>query len=135
MKSNSTLHKGTYQSIVDNGRHHSVVTDLSPDEGGKDFGPSALEMTVMSLAGCISTIWAIIAANSKVAYRDITVDVDAEKPDGEKTITTAKAVVTVHSDDDQNKLERCLDKTMKTCPVGLLFEKAGVEIETELIVE
>jgi uncharacterized OsmC-like protein len=135
VKAKSTLHSGSYQSIVDNGRHHSMVTDLPPDEGGKDFGPSALEVTVMSLAGCISTIWAIIAANSKVAYRDITVEVDAEKPDGEKTITTAKAVVTVHSEDDEKKLERCLDKTMKTCPVGLLFEKAGVEIETELIVQ
>jgi putative redox protein len=135
VKAKSKLHSGSYQSILDDGRKHSMVTDLSPDEGGTDFGPSALEVTVMSLAGCITTIWAIIAANSKVEYRDITAEVDASKPSGEKTITTAKAVVTVHSDDDEKKLERCLDKTMKTCPVGLLFEKAGVEIETELIVE
>jgi putative redox protein len=42
-------------------------------------------------------------------------------------------LVYVSSDASQEKLEKCLDNTMKTCPVGVLYEKAGVEISTELI--
>jgi hypothetical protein len=44
-----------------------------------------------------------------------------------------KCLVYVTSDAPQEKLEKCLDNTMKTCPVGILYEKAGVEVTTELI--
>jgi putative redox protein len=135
MKSRSKLVAGSFQSIADNGGHHGMVLDLPEAKEGTDLGPTALELTVMSLAGCISTIWAVVAKNSKVSYNSIVVDIDAEKPDDAPTITSAKATVTVNADDEQNKLERCLQKTMKACPVGQLFEKAGIEIETELIVE
>ena len=135
MKASAKLVEGCFQSIVDNGRHHGMVLDLPQAKEGEDLGPTALELAVMGLAGCISTIWAIVAKNSNVSYHKIFVDVDAEKPDNAPTITAAKAVVNVQSDEDKAKLERCLEKTMKACPVGQLYEKAGIEIETELIVE
>jgi uncharacterized OsmC-like protein len=96
------------------------------------LGPTALELAVMGLAGCISTIWAIVAKNSRVSYSKIIVELTAEKPDNEPTITEAKAVVSIASEEDDAKLKRTLDKTMKACPVGQLYEKAGVEIKTEI---
>ncbi len=124
-----------YQSIVDNGRHHGLVLDLPGAKGGDDLGPTALELAVMALSGCISTIWAIVATNSKVSYEKLTVVVDADKPDEEPTITAARAVVTVVSKEPQEKLQRTLDKTMTACPVGQLYEKAGVAVQTRLVVE
>ncbi len=124
-----------FQSVVDNGRGHAIVIDLPPDEDGDDYGATALELTAMGLSGCISTIFAVVARNSKVAFEDVQVELDAQKPDGAKTITTAKAVVTVRSESDESRIRRVLDKTMKTCPVGILFEQAGVEVEHELIVK
>ncbi len=124
-----------YQSVVDNGRGHAIVIDLPPDEQGDDYGATALELTVMGLSGCISTIFAVVAHNSKVSFQDLHVELDAQKPDGEKTITTAKAIVTVWSDAEETRIRRVLDKTMRTCPVGVLFEQAGVNVEHELIVE
>ena len=132
MKSTAKLVEGCFQSIVDNGRHHGVVLDLPEAKAGDDLGPTALELAVMGLAGCVTTIWAIVAKNSKVSYHKITVDLDADKPDSEPTITSAKAVVTVESDEDEAKLQRCLEKTLKACPVGQLYEKAGVSVETKL---
>jgi len=38
----------------------------------------------------------------------------------------------VDSDEDAGTLERVLDKTMRICPVGRLFEQADVEIDTTL---
>jgi len=133
MKSTSRLQAERFQSIVDNDRHHGLVLDLPEAKGGDDFAPTALELVVMGLAGCISTIWAVVAKNSRLSYRNIEVVVDAEMPDGAPTITGAKAMVTVDSDEPEEKLQRVLDKTMQVCPVGRLYEKAGIEIGTQLI--
>lgn len=133
MKSNSRLTAGRFQCIVDNDRHHGLVLDLPEGKGGNDFAPTALELVVMGLSGCISTIWAVVAKNSRLSYRSIEVVVDAEMPDGAPTITGAKAVVTVDSDEPEEKLQRVLEKTMQVCPVGRLYEKAGIEIGTQLI--
>jgi uncharacterized OsmC-like protein len=135
MKSTSKHVSQCYQSIVDNSRHHGMVLDLPGAKGGDDLGPTALELAVMALSGCISTIWAVVATNSKVSYEKLTVVVDADKPDDKPTITAARAVVTVVSKEPQQKLQRTLDKTMATCPVGQLYEKAGVAIQVRLVVE
>jgi putative redox protein len=133
MKATSEHTQGDYQSVVDNGRQHGLVLDLPASQDGDDLGPTALELTGMSLAGCISTIWAKVAENSGVPYRKIEVEMDLEKEKG--TIGASEVVVRVDSDEDAGKLERVLDKTMRTCPVGRLFEQAGVEIDTTLVKE
>ncbi len=120
------------QSVVHNGRNHAVVTDLPQNQNGTDKGATALELSVMALATCITTIWAVVANNSKVAYSEFAVDIDAQK--GDKTISEVKIHASVTSAEDRAKLERTLGKVKSACPVGVLFEKAGVSIETELTV-
>jgi len=126
MKSKSLLLEG-YQSVIDNGRNHSVVTDLP---NGANVGASALELTVMSLAGCISTIFKTTAEKMRLNVNRVEVNMDAEK--GSDTISKVRYHVGVKSDSSQEQLQKCLDLTLKNCPVGVLFEKAGVEIEGEL---
>jgi putative redox protein len=126
MKSTSVLING-YQSVIDNGRKHSVITDL-PD--GKDLGASALELSVMSLAGCISTIFKKVAEKMRLNVDSVEVEMDADK--GSETIEKVKYTVKVKSDASEDKLRKCLENTEKSCPVGVLFSKAGVEIEGDL---
>lgn len=104
-------------------------------QGGDDLGPTALELAVMALSGCISTIFAIVAKNSKVTYHKFVCDVEADKPDDAPTIVTATAKIYVESADGYDKINRVLSKTMAACPVGQLYEKAGVHIGTELEVK
>ncbi len=132
MKSTSRHVTGCFQSIVDNERHHGVVLDLPGTKGGDDLGPTALELSLMALSGCISTIWAVVAKNSGITYRKILVEVEADKPDDQPTFTAARAAVSIDSDEEQEKLERTLAKTMRACPVGQLWEKAGIEIGTRV---
>lgn len=133
MQATSEHTHGDFQSVVDNGRRHGLVLDLPHGQDGEDLGPTALELTGMSLAGCISTIWAKVAENSGVSYRKIEVEMTLEK--GDTTISDSEALVRVDSDEDLDKLERILDKTMQVCPVGHLFEQAGVDTETTLVKE
>ncbi len=132
MKITSRHVTGCYQSVVDNGRNHGLVLDLPEGKKGDNVGPTALELAGMALAGCISTIWAVVANNSKVSYRKMIVELDLEKGDSDPTFTGSTAVVKVDSDEDQEKLEKILKKTLEACPVGRLFEQAGLETETTL---
>ncbi|MEF8845111.1 MAG: OsmC family protein [Bacteroidales bacterium] len=126
MKSKSVLVDG-YQSVIDNGRNHSVVTDL-PD--GANVGASALELSVMSLAGCISTIFKKVADKMRLNVERVEVEMDADK--GSDTIEKVKYTVRVKSDASEERLKKCLENTEKACPVGVLFSKAGVEMEGTL---
>jgi len=127
MKSTCTWVKN-FQSIVDNGRNHAIVIDL-PE--GDNMGPTALELAVMGLSGCIGTIFAMIAKNSKIELKKLIVDVEAEK--GDQTISSAKAKVMVKADADEEKIRRVLKKTLSMCPVGLLYKEANIPMEVELI--
>ncbi|MBS3806430.1 MAG: OsmC family protein [Bacteroidales bacterium] len=103
------------------------MTDLP---NGANVGASALELTVMSLAGCISTIFKTTAEKMRLNAERVEVNMDAEK--GSDTISKVRYHVRVKSDSSREQLQKCLDLTLKNCPVGVLFEKAGVEIEGEL---
>ncbi|HDD66595.1 MAG TPA: OsmC family peroxiredoxin [Nitrososphaeria archaeon] len=122
-----------FRSVLDNGRKHSVVVDLPPENNGDDMGPTALELTLMSLAGCITTIFAVVAEKRKLKYEALRLDLEAEK--GEKTIEKCKGVLTVKTDAGERDVEIVLKLTMDICPVGALFEKAGVKPEIEIKIE
>lgn len=121
-----------FRSVVDNGRAHSVVVDLPVNQGGEDLGPTALELALMSLAGCIGTIFAIVAGKRKLSYESLRVELEAEK--GEKTIEKVRGVLRIRTAASMEEVETALRLTMEICPVGLIFERAGAkpEIRVEL---
>jgi putative redox protein len=131
MKSNS-LWTRQFQSVVDNGRNHSMVMDLPEAKGGINSGPTALEVCVMSLSGCVGTIFAMVAQKMRVTFEHMEVDVDARQKDNAPTITDAAVVLTIKTTEPKEKIEKCLELTLNTCPVGLLFKQAGVNITHEI---
>ena len=120
-----------FRIAVDDGRAHSLCVDLPP-ELGTDRGPTALELGVMSFAACVATIFVLMAKKTRVAISDLEITMKAEKPEGAETVTKADYEVIVKSDESEERLERVFKLTRAHCPVGLLFEKAGVEVSYEL---
>ena len=116
---------------IDDGRTHSTCVDIQPDLG-TDRGPSALELAVMSFAGCVATIFVLMAKKTRVKINDLEVNVRAEKSEKLKTIAKTNYVVIVRSSENEDRLKRVFDLTRVNCPVGILFEKAGVEISFKL---
>jgi putative redox protein len=131
MKSTSVWTKD-FQSVVDNGRNHSTVIDLPQQAGGSNNGPTALELCVMSFSGCIGTIFSLVAKKMRLEFDKMQVDVEAEKKDNAPTITDINCIVTIKSQEGEEKLKKCLEHTLKTCPVGLIFEQAGINITHEI---
>lgn len=132
MKSISTLVNG-FQSTVTNGRTHGIVIDLPPAKDGSDLGPTALELAVMGLSGCISTIFAVVASKMRLPIDSLVVELEADHPEGAPTITKVRADVKIKSEAVQSKLEKCLERTLDLCPVGKLFEQANIPIDVKII--
>ncbi|MBN2511030.1 MAG: OsmC family protein [Spirochaetales bacterium] len=134
MKAYGKLINGSLRSVLTDDRGHEVLSDVGQEFGGEDTAPSALELTALSLAGCLTTIWGIVAKNSGVSYTDFEVEIDAEKDSPMGTICKARATARVSSGEDRVKLEKCFEKVLKSCPVGQIWEKAGIDLTEELVI-
>ena len=126
--------KGGYQTHLEDGRGHSVTVDLPTDEGGHDAGASALELSVLSLAGCITTIFAIVAKKRGLSFEAMTVGLDARRPAGSPTIASVAGTLHVVTSASAADVQTALDITLKTCPVGVLFERAKIPVQVHAIV-
>ena len=131
MKSKSLWEKD-FQSVVDNGRNHSIIVDLPESKGGSNIGPTALEVCVMSFSGCVGTIFAMVAQKMRLTFEAMEVDVDAEQKEGAHTISDIHFILSIKTSEEKSKVERCLEHTINTCPVGVLFNQAGVFISSEI---
>lgn len=129
MKSTSVLVSG-HQSVIDNGRNHAIITDLPENQDGMNMGATALELSLKSFAGCISTIYSVMAKKMRIKIDSLEVEMEGSK--GADTFDRVSYNVKVASSVEQNKLEKCLEQTKKNCPVGVLFEKAGVEVSGQI---
>ncbi len=124
---------GGYQTRLDDRRGHEVVIDLPRDEDGQDAGTSALELAVLSLAGCISTIFALVARRRRVAYSAMRVDLTADRPRGSPTVTGVQGTMTIATPSPQEEVETVLSITLRTCPVGVIFERARIPIQVTVV--
>ena len=131
MKSTYKLLKN-FTAEVDNGRDHKIKIDLPANVEGDDLGPTALELAVMAYSGCVGTIFAKVAKKMRLEIEELEVVLDAKKEADDATVTALKADVYVKSPDSEEKLHKCLDLTLKTCPVGVIYDQANIPSEVIL---
>ena len=112
---------------VDDGRAHALCLDLDHDSGGTDMGPSALELALMSFAGCYATIFALTASKMRMGLKDLEIKIEGVKSEEVGTITEAKFDITVKAEAPEDRIQRCHELTVKDCPVGKIFDEAGVK--------
>jgi putative redox protein len=132
MKSTAIWQKG-YQSVVDNGGNHRMTIDLPETKGGENKGPTAFELCVMSLTGCINTIFTLLAEKMRIEFSALKVELYAEQGQGAPTITDVNCTLYITSSAPEEKIGKCLEQTINICPVGVLFQQAGIEIVHEII--
>ena len=123
---NAKLIEG-FQIILDDSESHSTNVDLAPDLG-TGLGPSSLELCVMSHAGCYVTIACLTAKKMRLPLKGLKVNVEAVKSDETGTISEETFNIEYKTDVPQGRVDRMHKVTLETCPVGILFEKAGVKV-------
>jgi uncharacterized OsmC-like protein len=124
------------RSVVDNSRTHSVVCDLSTAAGGADSGPTAVELAIMALADCATTIFADVCKNSKIELVKVESVAEAEKPPDSPKLISATVRTTVTAKARKELLEAAWRRTEANCPVLSIFkEPIPLKIEFEVIPE
>lgn len=120
-----------FEIILDNGKSHSTIVD-QPTETSTGLGPTPLELCVMSHAGCYATICVLTANRMRLPLKGCDVKVEAMKTEEAGTITEETFDITIKVDAPEDRVQRLHELTLKNCPVGILFEKAGVKINYTL---
>ncbi len=116
-----------YEIALDNGRGHCSVAD-QPTPTFQGLGPTPLELCVMSHAGCYATIAALTAEKMRLQLKGCEVKIEATKSEDIGTITEETFDILFKLDAPIDRVQRLHELTLKNCPVGVLFEKAGVKI-------
>jgi putative redox protein len=116
-----------YEIALDNGRGHCTVAD-QPTPTYAGLGATPLELCIMSHAGCYATIAALTAEKMRLTLKGCEVTVEATKSEETGTISEEIFDITFKLDAPQDRIQRLHELTLKSCPVGVLFEKAGVKI-------
>jgi uncharacterized OsmC-like protein len=127
MSARAELIKG-FQIALYDGASHRVVVDLPP-ELGTGLGPTALELCVMSHAGCYATICVYTARKMRIPLKGLTVKVEAVETDEAGTITEEAFDIHIKADVPADRIQRLHELTVKNCPVDILLQKAGVKIK------
>ena len=115
---------------ADNTRNHSVVC-INNFCSGTDSGPTALELTLMSLADCGVTIFSDVCKKSSIEPGKIQVDIEAEKNPESPLIGEVKMKVRVESSVRKELVEAAWRRTEANCPV-LLILKGQIPVNVEL---
>ncbi|MGA7475681.1 MAG: OsmC family protein [Thermoplasmata archaeon] len=126
--------KGGSETQLEDGRGHSVTVDLPADEGGQNAGTSALELGVLSLAGCITTIFGLVAKKRRLAFTGLTISLTAERPPGAPTIERVHGKIELQTGASKEDVETILRLTVKTCPVGVIFERARIPVDVTVTI-
>lgn len=127
---NAKLIEG-FQIMLDDNEAHSYIVDLAPDLG-TGLGASALEHCVMTHAGCYATIFALTAKKTHLTLNGFKVKVEATKSDETGTISEETFDIQIKMDAPQDRIDRLHKLTLETCPVGILFERAGVKVNYKI---
>lgn len=120
--------------ILDNKRAHAIVADQA-NETGPGFGATPLELCVMSHAGCYVAVCVFVAKKMRLPLKRCIVEVEAIKSEETNTITEEIINVTIDTDAPIDRIRRLHEITLKNCPVGIIFEKAGIKTTYNLTLE
>jgi putative redox protein len=125
MKATTIWTKGMSSVITDN-RGHEVTIDLPATKGGEDLGATAFELCLMSYSGCVNTIFNLVAKKMRIEFDALEVDTTGSQKDGAPTFSDVEVELRINSEASDEKITKCLEQTLKMCPVGVLFHQAGV---------
>jgi putative redox protein len=119
--------------ITENGRGHSVICDLPESDGGKNSGPSPLELALMALAGCGVIIYADVCKNSKIDPGKIEIDVEGEEASPSPVIQNVAMKVHITSKNRKALTEAAWRRTEANCPVLCIYKKPiPVKVEVDI---
>ncbi|AEX85998.1 osmotically inducible protein OsmC [Marinitoga sp. 1135] len=130
-------HMGGMQFVAKTPSGHDVIIDASPEVGGANTGPRALELFLAGIGGCTGIDVALILKKMKVNYKDLRVKLETErKEDHPKAFTKINIKYYFKGKDlPMEKLERAVKLSQEKYCSASATVKGVAEVTYEIIVE
>jgi len=110
-------------------RAHTITSDMSEDDGGKDAGPSPSELLVGSLGACIVMMVERYCARHGFRDGDVSASLTYELAENPKRIGAITVDLEVPRDVPEDK-KSVLKRIAEACPIhGTLEKPPAVDLE------
>lgn len=127
---NSELKSGIKIKVYNN-RGHEITIDEPEELGGTDEGMNPVEVTLASLAGCLSITAKLLAKKMNIEIEKLSIKVEGEID--EEAMTSAEVdsgfkdieyKIKFESDSSKEKIEKLYQSIEKYCPVSDTIKRA-----------
>ncbi|KLO20819.1 osmotically inducible protein C [Marinitoga sp. 1197] len=116
---------------------HDVIIDASPEVGGTNSGPRALELFLLGIGGCTGIDVAMILKKMKVDYKDLRVKLETERKENHPRAFTKIHIKYYFKGNNLpiEKLERAVKLSQEKYCSASATVKGVAEVTYEIIVE
>lgn len=126
--------KGRREFLLEDGLAHSVTVDLPLAEGGRSAGPSPLDLSLLSLAGSIASMFVTVAEKRRVVCYGLTLALEADPPPGSASLPQVRGTLRVRTRAALADVTSVLQTALRGNPAVVIFERAGIPIHIAPIV-
>ena len=127
MQATATWRKG-HEILLEDGRAHSVVVDLAPDEGGASAGTTPLELSVLALAGSVASTFVTLARKRRMDFSGLSLVLEADDPTPLVPVGGVHGTLRLRTRADRTDVEATLRTAIELCAVGRLFRQASIPV-------
>jgi uncharacterized OsmC-like protein len=133
MQAVATWRKG-HEILLEDGRTHSVVVDLSPDEGGTSAGTTPLELSLLALAGSLASTFVALARKRRLDFSGLTLVLESDASSPSAVMGGVHGTLRLRSRADRSDVDATLRTAAELCPVGRIFRDANVPVNVIAVV-
>jgi uncharacterized OsmC-like protein len=133
MQAVATWRKG-HEILLEDGRAHSVVVDLSAEEGGTSAGTTPLELSMLSLAGSIATTFVGLARKRHMDFSGLRLVLESDMPTPSEMLGGVHGTLRLRSRADRTDVDATLRDALELCSVGRLFQEAEIPVNVIAVV-
>lgn len=133
MQAVATWRKG-HEFLLEDGRAHSVVVDLPPEEGGASAGTTPLELSLLALAGSLASTFVVVARKRHLDFSGLTVVLEGHEHSALDSSGGVRGTLRLRTRAERREVDAVLQATVDLSPVGRIFRDAHVPVNIVVVV-
>lgn len=133
MQAFATWRRG-HEILLEDGRAHSVVVDLPPEEGGASAGTTPLELTLLALAGSVTSSFVAVAHKHHLDFSSASVAVEGSPPSPSGSPGGVHGTLRVRTRAEKGEVESVLRSALEVCPVARIFRSAALPVTLDVVI-
>ena len=120
--------------ILNNSKYLNIAIS-DPENRQENYEVNCLDLVLMGLAGCVAAEFKKQLCSHKILLKGIETDVEILPLQNMHPNFTIHITCKVKSNAKVEYLQKCLFKAIDSSFLGILLQKAGINIESDIIAE